>query len=626
MAASVKVGSFLTGTGAATSTVSVTGIGGAPKGVLFFMASGLSDANDGSKGDIFPTFGAMDDAGNQFCLSGEDEHDVGTSDTDHRFTASDCMYMLDSAGGLYGSFKYKSMDADGFTVEISDAFAATKRVYYIAFLGMTNFRVGYDTTKTSTGTKATSIGFRPTAGLLFGSGCSNLDTVLDSMRISVGAFGGPSSEGVAAIGCENGAGTSDAGRYFYDGECLAVLNTDPNSLMIRAELSSLDAGGFTLNYLETDATARYFGYVAMDGILFDMNVWTSPNNSSSTSISGRGFQPIGLVCIGSYRAAQVEDLDSQDTSSSQGVLNFGAADATPSYVSMCVSSGDNLATTANVRSQRVDAFACSHSTPSSIYSLRYRTDLDSYDAGGVTIDVISNSDSDTPQFLVFLMRATVANSQSVAGVLSSAGALVNKAKKALAGALTSAGALLADFISGGELYLQALAGALGSTGVVSIKAKKVLAGALTSAGAVLGHVYLWHVALAGAVATAGEVSRKTAKALAGAVATAGALAKKALKALAGSLGLSGALETLLTEAPVVYKQAVGGVLSFVGGMVRWRTKILGNIFGMKATGIVHGEEHVKLLQGLRHVSRLHGEEHVKRVHGPKDDDTIHSGG
>lgn len=103
--------------------------------------------------------------------------------------------------------------------------------------------------------------------------------------------------------------------------------------------------------------------------------------------------------------------------------------------------------------------------------------------------------------------------QTVAGTLTSTGAVVKRTNKTLAGTLTSAGAVVK-------------------------RTARALAGTLTSAGAVVKQT---GKTLAGAVASAGVVTKRTGKVLAGELTSAGSVAKRTSKALAGALTSSGTL-------------------------------------------------------------------------------------
>jgi hypothetical protein len=405
MAASIHVGTFLTGTGAAGTTVAVTGCGFVPTGVIFF-GIGLGSST-GNKQDASPTFGAMDAAGNVFSVAGESDDGSADADCNTFITAQDCFYLLtgDGAGTLYGSFKYKSMDADGFTVEIVDAFAATRQVSYIA-IGGASVLVGTDTTRTTTGTKTTTTGFVPTAVMLFGTFCTAVDTVTADLNISVGLSGGPDDEGVVAAFSDNGAGTMDTAHYLYNGESLALFGSS-TTLTTRAELQSFDSTTFTLNYLEVDGTARFFGFVAISGLAFAMDAWEAPADTSSKAITGESFQPVGVIAIGAAHtegAAATQDIQAQDTAVVDGVLNFGAADAASNYATMQILDVDGAATSVILAAHYSTLLLSGAKVTGGAFDSDFTADLDSYDAGGITIDVLTNDVPSTPTFIAFLLQ------------------------------------------------------------------------------------------------------------------------------------------------------------------------------------------------------------------------------
>lgn len=125
--------------------------------------------------------------------------------------------------------------------------------------------------------------------------------------------------------------------------------------------------------------------------------------------------------------------------------------------------------------------------------------------------------------------------QSVAGSLSSAGAVVKGTGKPLAGTVPLAGTAV-------KKALLPIGGALATAGTLAKKTKIPLAGVLSLAGSA---VKLTQMALAGVLATGGSVTKKTKRALAGTLAIAGSVIKKTKRILAGILSLAGSLASSL---------------------------------------------------------------------------------
>lgn len=161
--------------------------------------------------------------------------------------------------------------------------------------------------------------------------------------------------------------------------------------------------------------------------------------------------------------------------------------------------------------------------------------------------------------------------QSVAGALTSVGALARVAGKLTVGALTSSGAATrqtARPISGALTPAAILArtagkvtsGAATPSGATARETAKPAAGSVTSSGT---QTRTTNKLLAGTLATAGELQRTAAKLLDGALTAAGGLARATGKTLSGALSPSGALVTSLT-----FLVSLAGALTSSGGVTR----------------------------------------------------------
>ena len=160
--------------------------------------------------------------------------------------------------------------------------------------------------------------------------------------------------------------------------------------------------------------------------------------------------------------------------------------------------------------------------------------------------------------------------RALAGTLSSAGALARQAGKALAGTLSSAGTLA-------RRTNKILAGTLTSAGALVKQTRKALAGTLTSSGTLSG-VRLFLKVVAGTLTSAGTLARRTSKPLAGMLTSAGALTKRTSRALAGTLTSAGALASVR-----VYLKAVAGTLSSSGALAKRTGKTLAGTLSSAGT-------------------------------------------
>jgi hypothetical protein len=117
-----------------------------------------------------------------------------------------------------------------------------------------SFKAGNFTQKTSTGSQGTTgVGFQP-KGLLMASSLKVASAAVTTARMAIHVGAGSSSSARGAINHLNG-GTGVAELVRTQIYTARQDNATP-TLNSAADLTSLDADGFTLNYGTADATAR----------------------------------------------------------------------------------------------------------------------------------------------------------------------------------------------------------------------------------------------------------------------------------------------------------------------------------------------------------------------------------
>ena len=173
--------------------------------------------------------------------------------------------------------------------------------------------------------------------------------------------------------------------------------------------------------------------------------------------------------------------------------------------------------------------------------------------------------------------------QSIAGTLTSSGALIRKAKKIAAGTLTSSGAVTAF-----RKFVKTLAGTLTSSGALVRKGKKTLAGTLTTGGALVKKTFktfagtlttaggltsqilqIYYQVVGGTLTMAGALTRKAKRTVTGTITSSGAIIRKAKKIAAGTLTSSGALNRGIAAAAVALTLAARAVLFFPNRLRSW---------------------------------------------------------
>ena len=162
-----------------------------------------------------------------------------------------------------------SFDSDGFTYEVTDAPAAAAADYFFYLaLGGADLaaRVVEDTAKTSAGAQAkTGVGFQP-KGLLALSRqeATTWDTVANitaNGRMLI-AMRDASSESHIWGASQDNADPTDTDRY-HDRTKFIGFRDNARAVVAEADVQSLDADGYTLDWTTASGTAHHFFVLAL---------------------------------------------------------------------------------------------------------------------------------------------------------------------------------------------------------------------------------------------------------------------------------------------------------------------------------------------------------------------------
>ena len=273
-----------------TGSQSVTGVGFEPKIIFFFTTRGTADgvAVHGHRG-----VGCAVSSTSEWHAASGEEDGQANSDAQAILSTDVCMEGL-----VYGTSTveyacdFTTMDADGFTFNVSNAPGSAFRVGYLALGGadLTNVFLGSLLADNATGTQAiTGVGFEPECVLLVGT---NEDDALDSIEnhanISVGFASSASLFAATATSGRNNVATSVNDRAQVTDACINTLNRD-GSVVGKADLASFDADGFTLDW--SDAIDEYFLFACLAGGQYHVGSFTTQTSTGEFSETGVGFQP-----------------------------------------------------------------------------------------------------------------------------------------------------------------------------------------------------------------------------------------------------------------------------------------------------------------------------------------------
>lgn len=287
---STKVGSFAANT--STGNQSVTGVGFQPK-VIIFMVTNLTAA--GSLNDLNRSLGFAVSSTSRVAIGvvADDAHAPHTAHG-RRQDNTKCITLIDPALSVIFAADLVSMDADGFTINITTTDASARIISYIALGGadLTNVAIKEFTTKTSTGAQAiTGVGFQPDSIISL----TNMSSVAPANSLTGPffnlGFGKSATERATIFFIDQGS--SNSSRIQRTDKIIETENG--GSIFFSADLTSLDADGFTLDWSTANGTARYAYALCLEGPQIKIGSFNQATSTGAQAITGVGFLPDGLI-------------------------------------------------------------------------------------------------------------------------------------------------------------------------------------------------------------------------------------------------------------------------------------------------------------------------------------------
>ncbi len=326
MGLSVKSGSFSSGTGAAASTVAVTGVGFQPK-IVFLWTSADTGA---SANDQSMSFGVGISSSDRRAAWAGCTQSVDPSLCKSRVNDSLAVIVLQGATpSVVGTFDFTSQDSDGFTLTVGTQFSASITIFYLALGGsdITNAATIKFTQPTSTGNfSKTGMGFKPDFLLLFGTSASATATTTANAMMSIGFTDGTNASLTGIYSGDNGA-NSATGMYIRAAasqlEMWGLVNST-TSVEERNSFVSFDSDGFTLNAVETTSRQNIIYAVGIKGARWHAGSYSTVSPTGNFSATDMCFTPTGLFVVGPKASAQ----STSDTAATNAKLSFGATDGT----------------------------------------------------------------------------------------------------------------------------------------------------------------------------------------------------------------------------------------------------------------------------------------------------------
>jgi hypothetical protein len=304
MAFEYKVGNFQLNS--SIGAQSVTGVGFQPKVVLFLHNSATVDIGVPQIANHYGMVGASDGTTHRSMWWHEPNGNGGLESTG--FIHSD--YPICGGNNLSTNWyaNLTGMTGDGFNLNITTAPPDVYRVGYLAMGGadVTNTAVGEFSASGALGLQAVGgLGFQPTGLIIFSLGRT------DALKNSGTAYV-TNAHTWQTFGFTDGTNARCSGLDLRDASLTVKLNgavqgnilmasptyTAVNTYKYRANISSFDAGGFTVNWL-TATTGRFF-YLAFAGPTTQVGFYQNPTSTGIFQpISGLPFQPNALITTSS---------------------------------------------------------------------------------------------------------------------------------------------------------------------------------------------------------------------------------------------------------------------------------------------------------------------------------------
>jgi hypothetical protein len=332
MAVSCKVGTFtIDTTKTAGQDQAVTGVGFQGK-VGIFWWSGTTSATDATTAETLRGGIGFAVSSSQRTWATNISLDAQASSASGGGVGDDaCIVLMSDASTVEGKADFKQWDSDGFTLTIDDQFATAYIVSYMILGGtdLTNYYTAVETSATTATTKATTgVGFQPTFAMwAVGRLNTTKNVVASNGNLSVGfSVGTAAGSEYSLVGATRNARlTMDTDRYLFDNESIGMMSA--GDITYRAELTSFDADGFTLNWLESGGSAIYFAYLALRGPTFTVGDLLTQTDTSTTVTETTTSTPRGIFLM-SHNTTK----STQNTTQNSNSVSIGAADSTSSRV------------------------------------------------------------------------------------------------------------------------------------------------------------------------------------------------------------------------------------------------------------------------------------------------------
>jgi hypothetical protein len=244
----------------------VTGVGFRPDVVLHAHAGvAFTAAPSANLADAAFGLGAMDRHGFQWATTYHSDDPTTKADTQRYQRTNQSIVSIDASQTVRKEAAFVSMDLDGFTVNFTTANAVASQAFSLALGGMWA-RAGSFTKSTAAAPATQAVGgipFRPGVVLLASVQDAARTTPVAHARFGIGASAGAAEGSSAFQDTDDLANFTSVDGVDKTSKVFVKLDNNTPSIDAEADLTSLDASGFTLGWTTNDAVATEILYLAL---------------------------------------------------------------------------------------------------------------------------------------------------------------------------------------------------------------------------------------------------------------------------------------------------------------------------------------------------------------------------
>lgn len=310
-------------TGTGNTPIVVTGLPGQPKALIAFLTALTTP---GTNASIDWSFGSGTGSGSGASTSRA--KDNVTASSIGLWRNANLVNDITTAMNSGGQLVITTLDANGYTVTPTTAFAASYEVVVMAIGGdsITNVFAGGCSVASGTGndTPVTGLGFQPDF-ILFHTGTVGQASgaLTAGFQHHIGAADGTNNWSFAIVE-QTAVSPSVVHHHFDDSYCFATMAVTGTSCTRRVALASFDTDGFTLNRIESSAgtgtsALRYLAFKSGGNI--KCGTTTMRTDTNNQAVTGLSYKPVGLLLVSGLATANLTDTPGDHYGLSVGVTD-----------------------------------------------------------------------------------------------------------------------------------------------------------------------------------------------------------------------------------------------------------------------------------------------------------------